>query len=43
VITLGKFAGSLAEQAQEAGLNAPWDEDTGARDHKNGYAYGMRY
>jgi formate hydrogenlyase subunit 6/NADH:ubiquinone oxidoreductase subunit I len=43
VITLGKFAGSLAEAAQQAGLAAPWETDTGDRDHKNGYAYGMRF
>jgi NAD-dependent dihydropyrimidine dehydrogenase PreA subunit len=43
VITLGKFAGSLAEAAQQAGLTAPWDTDSGDRDHKNGYAYGMRF
>ncbi len=42
VITLGKFEGSLAAQAQELDL-APWEVDTGQRDHKNGYAYGMRY
>ncbi len=42
VITLGKFEGSLAAQAQEMSL-APWEVDTGQRDHKNGYAYGMRY
>jgi ferredoxin len=43
VITLGKFAGSLAEAAHQAGLAAPWETDTGERDHKNGYAYGMRF
>ena len=42
VITLGKFAGSLAEQAEVAGLS-PWDHDTGQRDFKNGYSYGMRW
>ena len=42
VITLGKFEGSLAAGAEQAGVN-PWDIDTGQRDHKNGYAYGMRY
>ena len=41
VITLGKFEGSLAASAEEIGL-APWDTDTGQRDHKNGYVYGMR-
>lgn len=45
VITLGKFEGSLAAQAVDLGLvdAAPWEIDTGARDHKNGYAYGMRF
>ena len=42
VITLGKFAGSLAAQAEEMGLD-PWDVDTEQRDMKNGYAYGMRF
>ncbi len=42
VITLGKFEGSLAAQAEQMDL-APWEVDTGQRDHKNGYAYGMRY
>jgi ferredoxin len=42
VISLGKFVGSLAD---EAGQNesAPWEVDTGARDFKNGYAYGVRW
>jgi NAD-dependent dihydropyrimidine dehydrogenase PreA subunit len=44
VITLGKFEGSLAAQAAELGLDRrPWDLDTGQRDFKNGYAYGMRW
>jgi len=44
VITLGKFEGSLAAQADELGLNAtPWVVDTGQRDFKNGYAYGIRW
>ena len=44
VITLGKFEGSLADQASELGLDRrPWDLDTGQRDFKNGYAYGMRW
>lgn len=44
VISLGKFEGSLSQQAQELGLNdAPWEVDTGQRDFKNGYAYGMRW
>ena len=42
VISLGKFSGSLAEQAEEYELE-PWELDTGARDHKNGYAYGVRW
>lgn len=42
VITLGKFAGSLAEQAEQHNL-APWEYDTGDRDFKNGYSYGMRW
>ena len=42
VITLGKFAGSLAAQAEDMDL-APWDVDTGQRDFKNGYAYGVRW
>jgi len=42
VITLGKFAGSLAAQAEDFGVN-PWDYDTGERDFKNGYSYGMRW
>ncbi|MFQ5947867.1 MAG: NADH-quinone oxidoreductase subunit I [Acidimicrobiia bacterium] len=44
VITLGKFEGSLADQAQQLGIEeAPWEVDTGQRDFKNGYAYGMRF
>ncbi len=42
VITLGKFAGSLADEAEQYGLN-PWDYNTGQRDFKNGYSYGMRW
>jgi ferredoxin len=42
VISLGKFAGSLSAEADEHGL-APWEYDTGARDFKNGYAYGVRW
>ena len=41
VISLGKFAGSLAEHAVEF-TDAPWELDTGQRDFKNGYAYGLR-
>ena len=41
VISLGKFAGSLADQAVENGLyTAPWEEDSGARDDRHGYIYG---
>ncbi|MGC2240079.1 MAG: 4Fe-4S binding protein, partial [Acidimicrobiia bacterium] len=44
VISLGKFEGSLADQAGELGLDKrPWDFDTGQRDFKNGYSYGMRW
>jgi NAD-dependent dihydropyrimidine dehydrogenase PreA subunit len=51
VISLGKFEGSLADQAGQLGLadvvdqinRRPWDVDTGQRDFKNGYAYGMRW
>lgn len=44
VISLGKFEGSLAAQAEKLGLNdRPWELDTGQRDFKNGYAYGMRW
>ncbi|HEX7099579.1 MAG TPA: 4Fe-4S binding protein, partial [Acidimicrobiia bacterium] len=51
VISLGKFEGSLADQAAQLGLTEvideinrrPWDVDTGQRDFKNGYAYGMRW
>ncbi len=43
VITLGKFAGSVADTAAQVGLSAPWQTDSGARDHKNGSAYGMRF
>lgn len=41
VITLGKFSGSLSAEVTNAGL-APWDVDSGQRDHKNGYVYGLR-
>jgi ferredoxin len=43
VISLGKFSGSLADQADGRGIEAPWEIDSGQRDHKNGYAYGMRF
>ena len=42
VITLGKFAGSLADQAQEF-EQKPWEYNTQQRDFKNGYSYGMRW
>jgi ferredoxin len=42
VISLGKFSGSLADHALEF-EDAPWELDTGQRDFKNGYAYGVRY
>ena len=42
IITLGKFAGSLADQAQEFDLK-PWEYNTQQRDFKNGYSYGMRW
>ena len=42
VISLGKFSGSLADQAVEFELN-PWEYNTGQRDFKNGYSYGMRW
>jgi ferredoxin len=43
VISLGKFEGSVAAQAGDLGVRAPWEVDSGQRDHKNGYAYGMRF
>ena len=43
VISLGKFVGSVAEGAARAGITAPWEVDSGQRDEKNGYAYGMRF
>ena len=36
------LASLLAEQAEEY-ESAPWELDTGARDFKNGYAYGVRW
>ena len=43
VITLGKFTGSVSDTARDAGvLDAPWQTDTGQRDFKNGYVYGIR-
>lgn len=43
VISLGKFAGSVAAVAGQVGISAPWEVDSGQRDDKNGYAYGMRF
>jgi ferredoxin len=43
VITLGKFEGSLADQAGELAATAPWEIDSGQRDSKNGYVYGLRF
>ncbi|MBU1227266.1 MAG: 4Fe-4S binding protein [Actinobacteria bacterium] len=43
VISLGKFVGSVADAAGQAGITAPWAVDSGQRDEKNGYAYGMRF
>jgi ferredoxin len=43
VIALGKFEGSLADQAGARGVEAPWEIDSGQRDHKNGYVYGLRF
>jgi len=40
VITLGKFEGSLAAQAKS---DRPWEVDTGQRDSRHGYAYGVRW
>jgi len=42
VISLGKFAGSVSDVALEH-ENNPWEFDTGQRDFKNGYAYGVRW
>ena len=42
VITIGKFGGSLAEQSEDFEA-APWELDTGDRDDKNGYSYGVRW
>jgi len=42
VITIGKFGGSVAEQA-EAFSSAPWEYDSGSRDTKSGIAYGVRW
>ena len=42
VISLGKFTGSLADQTEEF-ADSPWEYDTGKRDTKNGYMYGIRW
>ncbi len=42
VITLGKFEGSLADQLDQRAVEAPWEIDSGQRDYKNGYVYGLR-
>ena len=42
VITIGKFGGSLAEQTEEI-EQAPWEYDTGDRDDRSGYSYGVRW
>lgn len=50
VITLGRIEGSLSVQAASYGFadalaklnRRPWDLDSGQRDHRNGYAYGLR-
>jgi len=42
VISLGKFEGSLGDGGGQRSVEAPWEIDSGQRDHKNGYAYGMR-
>ena len=43
VISLGKFEGSVADQADSRALEAPWEIDSGQRDSKNGYVYGLRF
>jgi ferredoxin len=42
VISLGKFAGSVSEQAEQF-ASKPWEYDNGDRDFKNGYMYGIRW
>jgi len=42
VITLGKFAGSVADRTGDFD-SKPWEYDTGDRDFKNGYMYGIRW
>jgi len=44
VISLGKLEGATASQATEqAPGGGPWDFDSGQRDFKNGYTYGVRW
>jgi formate hydrogenlyase subunit 6/NADH:ubiquinone oxidoreductase subunit I len=42
VISLGKFAGSVADETADFS-SKPWEYDTGDRDWKNGYMYGIRW
>ena len=42
VITLGKFSGSLADEVGQT-ADSPWEVDTGQRDFKSGYLYGVRW
>jgi len=42
VISLGKFTWSVADQTEEF-ADSPWEYDTGDRDFKNGYMYGIRW
>jgi ferredoxin len=43
VISLGKYDGSLAAKTGGRGSEAPWEIDSGQRDVRNGYAYGVRW
>ena len=43
VISLGKYDGSLAAKVGARGGEAPWEIDSGQRDDRNGYAYGVRW
>lgn len=43
VISLGKYDGSLAAKAAGRAAEAPWEVDSGQRDDRNGYAYGVRW
>jgi NAD-dependent dihydropyrimidine dehydrogenase PreA subunit len=42
VITIGKFGGSVADHSEEFEA-APWEYNSGYRDDKNGYSYGVRW